>query len=98
MYINDDDAVIVLKPDGTFESSIPEFENDNIPEHLIISAAIVYALQTPQMLDYIEQKFLEDCKDIKEEGKDVRRDTFAAKDDGNVINIWDKLKNKKSKD
>ena len=60
------DALVVFRPDGTYETSLPEIAGDDVPEHLITSAAVVYALQSPEMMDLLFENFHRQCRDLKE--------------------------------
>lgn len=66
LQITDLDAVIVFRSDGTYETSMPEFAGDEVPDHLLTTGAVVYALQNPDMMDLIFEHFEKVCRDIKE--------------------------------
>ena len=59
------DALIILRADGSYETSIPEIAGDDVPEHLITTAALVYALQDSETMDIIYDNFHKQCKNLK---------------------------------
>jgi len=60
------DALVVLHPDGTYETSLPEIAGDDLPEHLLTAAAVVHALQNPEMMDALFENFHRQCQALKE--------------------------------
>ena len=42
--LDDLDAAIILKVDGTLKASLPEVKTETVPENIITAAALVYAL------------------------------------------------------
>lgn len=65
LTVNPVDAMVVFKADGTYESSLPEIAGDNVPEHLITAASILYALQDEEMVDLLHQHFHRQCLSLK---------------------------------
>lgn len=60
------DAAIVLKEDGTFETTLPEYDEDeDVPEHVLTSAALAYALTDEKMHNLIRDHFANVCKKLK---------------------------------
>ena len=58
------DAAIVFRNDGTFEATMPEIEGEYIPEHILTSAAVLFALQDPDLYAFLHNSFLNDCGEI----------------------------------
>ena len=54
-----DDAVIILKSDGTCEISLPQWEAKAIPDNILMGAAIVYALQNQDLCLLIQNHFIQ---------------------------------------
>ena len=55
------DAAIVLKQDGSFETSLPQIHGDYIPENVILGAALAYALRNEDLCDLIRENFEREC-------------------------------------
>jgi len=55
------DAVIILKPDGTFKTSLPEFSGETVPEHITTGVSIMYALRNPEMVTMLHKNFAAEC-------------------------------------
>ena len=55
------DAAIVLKHDGTFETSLPQVNGDFIPENVILGAALAFALQNSDLCTLIRENFEREC-------------------------------------
>lgn len=55
------DAAIVLKQDGTFETSLPHIQGDYIPENVVLGAALAYALRNDDLCALIRQNFDREC-------------------------------------
>ncbi len=55
------DAAIVLKQDGSFETSLPQIQGDYIPENVILGAALAYALRNEDLCDLIRENFEREC-------------------------------------
>ena len=62
LHLSENDAAIVLKEDGTLEASMPEINSDNVPENVLTGAAILYALNDPEICQLIFKNFAEQCK------------------------------------
>lgn len=55
------DAAIVLKQDGTFETSLPQIRGDYIPDNVILGAALAYALSNENLCTLIRENFEREC-------------------------------------
>lgn len=55
------DAAIVLKQDGSFETSLPQIHGDYIPENVILGAALAYALRNENLCTLIRENFERQC-------------------------------------
>lgn len=55
------DVAIIIHEDGTLEASLPDIKSDQVPEHVFTSAALVYALNDPQICQLIYQSFAQEC-------------------------------------
>jgi hypothetical protein len=55
------DAAIVLKEDGTFETSLPQIHGEYIPENVILGAALAYALRNENLCSLIRENFEQAC-------------------------------------
>lgn len=63
--VNSDDCVIILRNDGTVEAMLPPLTSEQMPDHLMTSAAIMYALRSPEMVNILHKNFaLEAQKDF----------------------------------
>lgn len=63
--VNPDDCVIILRDDGTVEAMMPPVKSEQVPDHLMTSAAILYALRNPEMVSILHKNFaLEAHKDF----------------------------------
>ncbi|AIL12883.1 hypothetical protein IM40_04135 [Candidatus Paracaedimonas acanthamoebae] len=62
LQLAENDAAIVLKEDGTLEASMPEINSENVPENVLTGAAILYALNNPDICQLIFKNFAEQCK------------------------------------
>ncbi len=58
------DAAIVLKEDGTFETSLPQVQGDFIPENIMLGAALAFALQNSDLCNLIRENFERECVPI----------------------------------
>lgn len=56
------DAMILFRPDGTYEVSIPNIVGDDVPDHLFITSALAYALQDDELMDTIMDSFTQECR------------------------------------
>jgi hypothetical protein len=54
-----EDALIVLRQDGTCEVSLPVSETGDLPEHVLMGAALVSALQDQELCSLIQSCFLD---------------------------------------
>ena len=55
------DAAIILKRDGSYETSFPNVTESQLPENVIIGAALAFALQNQQLCDAIRENFEKQC-------------------------------------
>jgi hypothetical protein len=55
------DAAIVLKQDGTFETSLPHIQGDYIPDNVMLGAALAYALRNEDLCILIRENFDREC-------------------------------------
>ena len=55
------DAAIVLKQDGSFETSLPQIQGDYIPENVLLGAALAFALQNTDLCTLIRENFEREC-------------------------------------
>ena len=62
--VGSQDCVIILRDDGTVEAVMPPVTTMQVPDHLMTSAAIMYALRNPEMVNMLHKNFaLEAHKD-----------------------------------
>ena len=62
LRINADDAAIVLRADGTFETSFPNISDEDIPEHVELGAALAFAIQDVNLCQIIFENFHKVCE------------------------------------
>ncbi len=55
------DAAIVLKEDGSFETSLPYIHGDYIPENVLLGAALAFALRNEELCVLIRENFEREC-------------------------------------
>lgn len=55
------DAAIILKQDGSFETSLPQIHGDYIPENVMLGAALAYALRNQDLCALIRENFEQEC-------------------------------------
>jgi hypothetical protein len=55
------DAAIVLKQDGSFETSLPQIQGEYIPDNVILGAALAYALRNEDICSLIRENFEREC-------------------------------------
>lgn len=55
------DAAIILKKDGSYETSFPNVTESNLPENVIIGAALAFALQNKKLCEAIRENFENQC-------------------------------------
>lgn len=55
--LGEHDAAIILRADGSFETSLPQIESESIPENALMGAALAYALQNPDICEVILRNF-----------------------------------------
>ncbi|ARN84379.1 hypothetical protein [Candidatus Nucleicultrix amoebiphila] len=65
--LDDLDAAIILKVDGTLKASLPEVKTETVPENIITAAALVYALNDEELCNLIRKRFVEKCLPQKKE-------------------------------
>lgn len=63
------DAAIVLKEDGSFETSLPHIHGDYVPENVILGAALAYALRDERLCTLIREHFEQECVAKMAEGE-----------------------------
>lgn len=71
--LNDLDAAIILKEDGTLEASLPEIETEHVPENVLTGAALIYALSNEVLCEQIRDNFLKQSQetDLKTASNDA---------------------------
>lgn len=62
LTLSQGDAVIILKEDGSFETSLPEFCDERIPENVILGAALAFALRNEDLCSLIRENFERECR------------------------------------
>lgn len=55
------DAAIILKQDGSFETSLPQIHEDYIPENVLLGAALAFALRNAELCSLIRENFEREC-------------------------------------
>jgi len=55
------DAAIVLKHDGSFETSLPQIHGDYVPENVLLGAALAFALRNEDLCSLIRENFEREC-------------------------------------
>lgn len=55
------DAAIILKQDGSYETSFPNVTESDLPENVIIGAALAFALQNKKLCEAIRENFENQC-------------------------------------
>jgi hypothetical protein len=55
------DAAIVLKQDGSFETSLPKINGDYIPDNVVLGAALAFALRNEDLCILIRENFEREC-------------------------------------
>lgn len=65
VQVEQEDALIVLRPDGSFEASLPDVTTEQVPEHILMGAAVLYALNTPGMVAWLQDRFRDYCAGTK---------------------------------
>ncbi len=55
------DSAIILREDGTLEACMPELGQSDLPENVILTAALIMALQDQEILELLHRKFAESC-------------------------------------
>ncbi len=64
LEIHEEDAAIVLRADGTFDTSFPNLdEDDDIPDHVALGAALAFAIQNEAVCKVIFDHFDKVCED-----------------------------------
>jgi hypothetical protein len=61
VQVEQGDALIILRPDGSFEASLPDVKTEQVPEHIFMGAAVLYALNTPKMVAWLQDRFRDYC-------------------------------------
>jgi hypothetical protein len=59
--LNDMDAAIILKENGAIEASLPKVTTDSVPPHILMGAALMYALSRADLCQLLQDTFLQDC-------------------------------------
>ncbi len=62
------DAAIVLKQDGSFETSLPQIHGDYIPDNVMLGAALAFALRNEGLCLLIRENFERECVSGGSEG------------------------------
>ncbi|MFN7710707.1 MAG: hypothetical protein ACK5O7_07100 [Holosporales bacterium] len=55
--ISENDAVVILRADGTVEASLPEMAGGQVAENMIMGAALVNALADEGLYELIRDRF-----------------------------------------
>ncbi len=55
------DAAIVLKQDGSFETSLPKIIGEYIPDNVLMGAALAFALRNEDLCSLIRENFEREC-------------------------------------
>ncbi len=55
------DAAIILKQDGSLETSFPDISDTHLPENVLIGAALAFALQNRKLCEAIRENFENQC-------------------------------------
>ncbi len=64
LEIHEEDAAIVLRADGTFDTSFPNLEDDDeIPDHVALGAALAFAIQDEAVCKVIFDHFDKVCEE-----------------------------------
>jgi hypothetical protein len=64
LSLSSKDAAIILKQDGSFETSLPQGHGDYIPENVLLGAALAYALRNENLCTLIREHFEQECAAI----------------------------------
>ena len=62
LALEPEDAAIILRADGSFETSFPEHHKTDVPDHILTGAAIAYALRDENLLHRIMDHFFQECR------------------------------------
>lgn len=65
------DAAIILKEDGSFETSLPQIHGDYIPENVMLGAALAYALRNENLCALIREHFEQKCAAIADGSREI---------------------------
>lgn len=79
LSLGKNDAAIVLRSDGTFETSLPQIESETIPDNAMMGAALAYALQNPEICDVILKNFYITSSQMDKEQETSDADTKPRK-------------------
>lgn len=64
LEIHEEDAAIVLRADGTFDTSFPHLDEDEeIPDHVALGAALAFAIQNEDVCRVIFDHFDKVCEE-----------------------------------
>jgi hypothetical protein len=55
------DAAIILKEDGSFETSLPHIQGGHVPENVMMGAALAFALSNEDLCSLIRENFEREC-------------------------------------
>lgn len=61
LALEPEDAAIILRADGSFETSFPEEHGSEVPGHILTGAAMAYALRDEMLLEKIMDHFFNQC-------------------------------------
>ena len=58
---NNNDLVITISSDGTVQASFPHVEEKQVPDHVRLGAALMYAVKNVELRNIIEDAFYSAC-------------------------------------
>lgn len=67
LALDQSDAAIVFKSDGTCVVSFPQSQATTIPDNILTGAAVVYALRNEKLLTLIRENFDHECQRIADQ-------------------------------
>ena len=62
LALEPEDAALILRADGSFETSFPEDHSTEVPDHILTGAAMAYALRDENLLEQIMDNFFSQCQ------------------------------------
>lgn len=66
LNVESTDALVVFRSDGSYEAILPEIAGDDVPDHLVTAASVVYALQDSEMMQVLYENFHKQCQTLKQ--------------------------------